>query len=709
VNKQALQANLPESILFVLITYIIYRACLEFYNITWGTGFWWGEFSLKWGIAFILFLIFCIFCLFALWFALWRNPETTSYINSLTEFRTQMGFVRYLAMIIVLVLPIWLLQYSYWGVVFSKPYMRLLIWLITIIFLAFFITSNKDRILTWSGFIAAVFFAAVAFSLAVPLISVTNYPFSLGWSEGNRMWDYSLLFGSNHYNYLHEKPPVAYLDLGRQLGGGLPFVFPDLTIFQERLWLALMMIVPYILLGGMAFSLNARNSKWLAFLGGLWAWMFLGMGPIHAPLLWSAILVALAWRRPLWFAVPLIIISAYITTISRSTWVFAPAMWIGVLELGSASLDQFHIQSKTWWRAITLVFAGLVGGPFSSTLLGLGNWLIAFFGDGAATSGMPAISPGSVTISSVATQVTNQPLLWYRLLPNATYGNGILLGLLIATAPLIVVLVHLYVVRVWVLNFWQKLVILFSLFAFLIVGLIVSTKIGGGGDLHNMDMFLIGLMFSAALAWRAGGYKWIGEIEDSPQSIRFVFLLLIALPAFGPLITMRPLSFDGDTQWLATLADAKTPKALGLLPSNVKTESMLETLRQYVQNAQTRGEILFMDQRQLLTFGYVQDVTLVSEYEKKLMMDKALSSDATYFKPFYRDLAAHRFSLIISDPLRTPIKDSDYQFGEENNAWVKWISDPVLCYYEPTLTIPEFRLQLLVPKENPSDCSQFQQ
>ena len=45
--------------------------------------------------------------------------------------------------------------------------------------------------------------------------------------------------------------------------------------------------------------------------------------------------------------------------------------------------------------------------------------------------------------------------------------------------------------------------------AFLVVGLVASVKIGGGGDLHNMDMFLIGLLFTSALAWQNGGSDWI--------------------------------------------------------------------------------------------------------------------------------------------------------------------------------------------------------
>ncbi|MDP2778732.1 MAG: hypothetical protein Q8O48_13925, partial [Anaerolineales bacterium] len=91
--------------------------------------------------------------------------------------------------------------------------------------------------------------------------------------------------------------------------------------------------------------------------------------------------------------------------------------------------------------------------------------------------------------------------------------------------------------------------------------------------------------------------------------------------------------------------------------------------------------------------------------EKKRLMDEALSENMTYFEQFYTDLAAHRFSLIVSELLRTPIKDSSYQFGEENNAWVKWVSNAVLCYYEPKITLKEVGVQLLVPKAEPVDCS----
>ena len=93
---------------------------------------------------------------------------------------------------------------------------------------------------------------------------------------------------------------------------------------------------------------------------------------------------------------------------------------------------------------------------------------------------------------------------------------------------------------------------------------------------------------------------------------------------------------------------------------------------------------------------------------KKVLMNQALSGDAEYFQQFYTDLAAGRFSLIISEKLYTSIKDSSFEFGEENNAWVTWVAEPLLCYYEPTrmsnLNLNTVGVQLLIPRDTPEDC-----
>jgi hypothetical protein len=460
-------------------------------------------------------------------------------------------------------------------------------------------------------------------------------------------------------------------------------LLPRVSILGERLWLAALGVLPYLLLGVLVFWPDRRAGFSASILAGVWAFMFVSRGPIHAPLLFCAILVAMAWRLPTLPAAILVAISGYFAEVSRFTWMFAPALWATMLEIaGSTPLDS-RVPGSAWRRAGLLGSAGVAG---------------AALGIIGARAGSAA-SMGGTTGAS-----TSQALLWYRLFPNATYGAGILLGLALAAGPLVVGLVLLQA-KSWRLTKLRQLAIILPAAAFLAVGLIVSTKIGGGGDLHNLDMFLIGLVFTAALAWKAVGPERLIEVGYSSLSARAILILLVALPAFPPLMTLRPLSFGHDAAWLSVLADVERPLDLGSLPADDVVASSLDQIAAAVKEAQLRGDVLFMDQRQLLTFGSIQHVNLFPAYEKKLMMDQALSGNRTYFRDFYTDLAAHRFSLIVSSPLRTPIQDSEYGFGEENNAWVKWVAKPILCYYEEKDTLNEVKVELLVPRADPMECS----
>ena len=89
------------------------------------------------------------------------------------------------------------------------------------------------------------------------------------------------------------------------------------------------------------------------------------------------------------------------------------------------------------------------------------------------------------------------------------------------------------------------------------------------------------------------------------------------------------------------------------------------------------------------------------------MMNEAMGSNAAYFAPYYEDLAAHRFSLIISEPLKIDIKDEEGSFAAENDLWVVWVAAPTLCYYEPLETLRDVYIQLLVPREEALDCSAY--
>ncbi len=684
-------SNMGRGLILAFSVVYLYLAVRKFYEIAWGTGAWLGEFSMKWGMAFFAFIIICLLFLVVEWYVLWRPETFNPAVGHLIQIRARLGFLRWIMAGVFLIAPVWFFQYTFWGIVIYELYMRVLIWLIAVILQIFFLT-NENALLSWRSFLTGLVLSVGIIVLAVPFREVTDYPFSLGWSEGNRLWDYSILFGRSLYDYPMDQPIPVLLDFGRQFVGGVSFLIPGITIWQARLWVALMYVLPFLLCGLVAYQLPGRKLvPWI--LAGLWAFTFLGQGPIHPPLVLSAILVALAWRRSLWIAVPLIMVASYFAQVSRWTWMFAPGMWAAMLEFSSARLQNDRILLKDWGRAITVGLAGLFAGYFLPFLIELTKSQL--------TGGV-----GGITATDVVSEVSSQPLLWYRLLPNATYGYGILVGLLLACGPLIAILIYLGI-RHWPLNIWQKFSITLPLLAFFIVGLVVSVKIGGGGDLHNMDMFLIGLLFTGAVAWRNFGHDWVLNGRAIPWGIRLGLALLIVIPGYQPLMALRPLKLS-DINRTVTLTDLTNLdlKQLQPLPSDEVTSETLEKILSAIDLAGAKGEVLFMDQRQLLTFGYV-DVPLVPEYDKKVLINNAMSEDARYFERLYSDLAARRFSLIITSPLRTPIKDSSYQFGEENNAWVKWVSNPVLCYYEEINIFKEANIQLLVPKSEPVDCSAF--
>jgi hypothetical protein len=88
-----------------------------------------------------------------------------------------------------------------------------------------------------------------------------------------------------------------------------------------------------------------------------------------------------------------------------------------------------------------------------------------------------------------------------------------------------------------------------------------------------------------------------------------------------------------------------------------------------------------------------------------------MASNSQYFYTFYEDLKAHRFTLIVNEPANIIIRGSEYSFGEENDAFVRWVTQPLLCTYEPIYTSTDTSVQLLIPRETPAPaemgCQEF--
>lgn len=215
---------------------------------------WLGEFAMTWAIFFVAFCITCFALFAALVKLIWKNTIFTQVVNKIIAIRYQLGWKKWLLVALIYIIPLWFLRFSLFGIVFHGLFFRLSIWTMQLFFMAVLITQEDNDLLTWKVFLGSLLITASSFSVLASLNYVTGYPFSIGWSEGNRLWDYSILFGRDRYDYPHDKEIFVFLEIGRQIVGGLPFLLPSLTIKMARLWIGLTTIVPYLLLGFARFA-----------------------------------------------------------------------------------------------------------------------------------------------------------------------------------------------------------------------------------------------------------------------------------------------------------------------------------------------------------------------------------------------------------------------------------------------------------------------
>jgi hypothetical protein len=538
---------------------------------------------------------------------------------------------------------------------------------------------NDPRILTTGWllrFTAALGLAGTFFGMADWFSHVTSYPFPLSWSEGNRLWDYSIAFASGRYTQPTTNPIFTFISSGRQFLWALAFLVPNVSILGVRLWDALTWIIFPLGLGWAAvYRRSFGTPSWAWKIGlVLWVFLFLNQGPIYAPLVVCAILVVIAVRqRNLFLSVSLVVIAGYYANLSRWSWTYAPGLWAGMLALLEAEDPSF--QRKHWKKLVRPVILGISG----------------YLGGQVLPQVINRVQAGSTTSQSIslmidpATNLSRQPLLWERLLPNPTYAPGILLGFAWASIPVLVLLFWLASRKIWKLNTLQAAGVIIPCLAFVGVGIIASTKIGGGSNLHNLDMFWVAMALVAAWAW-----KDLVPVFNRLGPARPLASLLISIVVISPVL----YQFQSGSPLV--------------LPKKEIVDQAVMSLQKEVAQAKVKGEVLFIDERQLLTFGQIRDVPLLVEYEKKYMMEMAMRAEASYFVNFYRDLAHHRFALVVSDPLVIQYQGKGNGFGDENDAYVRWVVVPVLCYYEPELTFEEVGVQLLVPRvdssEIPANC-----
>ncbi len=482
---------------------------------------------------------------------------------------------------------------------------------------------------------------------------IQSGPFALGWSEGSRFYNASVFASQSLYGL---KLPLPVLHPSRYLMQALPFFVGIRSILVHRIWQVVLWL-GMTLWGSwlMAKRLPPTSKVTLSWLTAL-LFLFFFQGAVYYHLMVCVVLILLGYKKekPIRTLIFVLLASAW-AGISRVNWMPVPGLMAVALYLLETPFD-----GKKWAKYLIWPVVWVIGG-----------FAIAYL----SKQGYIAISGEDPALFDSA---FSSALLWRRLWPNATFFLGIVPAILLVILPGAALFwLKFRQKSLPALHWLQWLGLAGILGVFFAGGLVVSVKIGGGGDLHNLDGFLVfwALIVGGILAMSPCLAKPAEKTAEN-QTWRFWLAMAVIIPVFFAFMRSGSWSFGAAQSQGTELADLK--RAVAVLQEN-------------------GGDVLFISERQLLTFGEL-DLPVVPEYEKVFLMEMAMGNNVEYLSIFQQKLQDNAFVAIMSDSLSTNIQGSNRGFADENNAWVEKVVLPMLAEYEGVLSWRNGEINLLVPQ-----------
>lgn len=508
------------------------------------------------------------------------------------------------------------------------------------------------------SFAMALLFDGLVFQVYVASQAVTRYPFSMGWSEASRYYYASLPFSKSIYGV---QLPLSIWHATRYFMQAVPFLIQGLPLWVHRLWQVILWLGTTALTSWLLVR-RVRPREWVVgIILGCWFFLYIFQGAVYYHLQVCVILILLGVspRHP-WRSLVAVLAASFWAGMSRLNWYPVPAM----LAIALYFLEEPFSRVGRFWRYIAQ--------PALWAVLGLGMALLgqAFY---------ISIS-GDTDLRAFGSSLTS-PLLWYRWFPNGTNSLGIIPGILLVSLPLLALLFWALHGRLKDLHPLRGSGLLAMLLILLGGGLVVSTKIGGGGDLHNMDAYMVMLALIAV-------YFITGRVE--PETISSSGFYAVTWP-FIVFMLVVPVAFA-----LSRVGPSFTY-------NRAQAADDLTVLRSTVQSYSKTGQILFMYERHLLTFDMIPNVPIVKDYEVIALTEMAISGNRPYLERYYHDLEDHRFAAIVAHKQNLGTTGGD--FPEESDAWNTLVAQPLLCQYKPVLTLASSNIQVLVPRKRP--CTNF--
>jgi hypothetical protein len=490
--------------------------------------------------------------------------------------------------------------------------------------------------------------------------TIKAYPFSLNWSEATRYYQASLLLSKSIYA---QQIPPFFQDFSRYVLEVIPFLGPVHNLFIARAWESFLWVgLNALTAWGLVRRFSTPSERYgRALLLFLFIFLFIFQGPIYYYLLPCVLIVLWGFdSRSFLRSIFAVILASIWAGISRINWIPIPAMLALTLYL----LEN-PVNGKPVWKYLLFPLGWTVAGLAAAWPSRL--WFMKF----------------SEADPAVFNAAFDSPLFFYRLFPSSMYDWGVLPAALLMSAPALIIF-YLILRKRWRSWHWIRLAGLGGMLLVLFAGgLIVSTKIGGGANLHNLDGYLALLTVTVC-------YLLLDHfpMDTSPQTP----LKLAAAPLTFP----WPVTFALIAVPLVIAVRTRYPilPAFKADPSAMQTVAALQKVID--ESAAEDGDVLFITQRQLLTFGLIQNVPMVGGYDNVDLMEYAIMGYPPGLKGFYTDLENHRFKLIIA-PYQSRVQTLEGSFAEESYSWYVYISEPLMKSYRVKAEFKDFDFLVLEP------------
>ena len=556
---------------------------------------------------------------------------------------------------------LWFAKYDFFGKAVPDffPLMWVFWWLVLIQAAGLKIFARTS----WAtSFALTLLLDGLVFQMYTIFQPVTAYPFSMGWSEASRFYYGSLLFSKSIYGV---QLPLSIWHATRYFMLAIPFLIKGLPLWADRLWQSLVWLGVTGLTAWLFVRRIQPKDVITKIILGAWFFLYVFQGAVyyHLQICIIIILMGVSSKYP-WRSLIAVVVASFWAGMSRLNWYPVPAMLAITLYL----LEEPFSRENNFWR--------YVARPAFWSIVGLVTAL--------AGQAFYIVISGNTDLSAFDSSL-HSPLLFYRWFPNDTNPLGIIPGILLVSLPLIAIL--FWILRGHLKNLYplRWLGLLTMLLILFIGGLFVSSKIGGGGDLHNMDAFMVMMALIAA-------YFVVGRVET--ESAAEPALSRVEVSAFEA-VTWPLIAFMLIVPVAFSLSRIVPP----IQYNKAQAAQDLSTLRQTVQSYSKSGPVLFIYERHLLTFDMIPNVPIVQDYEVIALMEMAISDNQPYLNRFYQDLQHHRFAAIVATKQNLDAHSGD--FAEESAMWNERVAYHLLCEYQPILTLQSSNIQVFVPRAAP--------